>query len=241
MFVEEHLSYLKSHAIIEQGAVGKNLRKWANNLRPDYKPRTPGEPSKPQLLTAEQSNKLPDRPVTRDELRQFCRDETPEIAFLAIAAWGGMNLRHGTVAWSGREAWKPALEALKTSNLPREQDFARLHALRIDGKLPGVGIPYFTKFLFFLRPTADSYIMDQWTAKSINILTGRNVVLVNKYDWVVDTNDQHRYKEFCEIVDGLAKELGCDGNRAETAIMSKGSPNPWPWRTYVKAKWAVAA
>ena len=54
-------------------------------------------------------------------------------------------------------------------------------------------------------PTVDdAYIMDQWTAKSVNLLTGRSVLEVNEYDWVVDKNDRTCYEELCGIVDQLA-------------------------------------
>lgn len=227
MFIEKHLNYLKNINLANQGRVGRNIRTWGLGLRSNY--QESGTP----LLGKNITNELPDHSLSRLELREFCRGVDVEVAFIAIAAWGGMNLRHGTSAWEKRCCWKSVLQQLKGSNKTRHEDYSVLHKLRISGDLPGVGIPYFTKLLFFLRQNDDAYIMDQWTAKSINLLTGKPVVRVNKYNWVTDDNGSDRYKLFCEIIDHLAVELGCDGNHAETALMSRGGHRPEPWRRYV--------
>jgi hypothetical protein len=74
--------------------------------------------------------------------------------------------------------------------------------------------------------------MDQWTGKSINLLTGEIVVRLSG-DAPSSKNKGGNYQAFCEEIDALADILGTSGNEIEQRLMSKGNPNPWPWRTYV--------
>lgn len=152
-----------------------------------------------------------------------------------------MNRLHAARAWAARDAWSPAVGRIREGGRTRVEDFAALHELQMARAFPGVGAAYFTKLLFFMRPEPDAYIMDQWTAKSVNVLTGREVVRVSRGGWVVPDNDSGRYEEFCAIVDYLAERIGCSGGEAEHALVSKGWPKPWAWRAHIKANWATAA
>ena len=219
--VRQHLDVLLRLPLQSQGPVGANLRSWAASLRPS--------------LPIAMLEQLPETDLCRDRLRIFCAKADISVTFLAVAAWGGMHRLHASRAWQARANWGVALESLRSSNRTRGEDFAILHELQLAKMFPGVGAPYFTKLLFFLRPKSDAYIMDQWTAKSVNLLTGQDVVKISPAGWVGPENSQERYEEFCCIVDELARRLGCTGSEAEHALISKGGRHPWKWREYVKA------
>jgi len=219
-FVRQHLDTFLGIQLQPQGVVGAPLRPWAASLRP----------SLPVTIL----DKLPETALCRDRLREFCADADTPVAFLAIAAWGGMHRLHASRAWQAQTSWMAILEGIRSSRRTRGEDFAVLHELQVEKRFPGVGAPYFTKLLFFLRQEPDAYIMDQWTAKSVNLLTGREVVKVSRAGWVGPDNDRKRYDEFCEVVDHLAKLLGCAGSAAEHALISRGGRKPWKWRKYVR-------
>lgn len=223
--VSQHLQVFQKIGTTSQGVVGAKLRPWAASLKHEGV----------ALVSADVVGKLPEGALCRNGLREFCaRADTP-IAFLAIAAWGGMHRLHGGRAWSARTKWIPILEEVRSSERTRGEDFASLHALQVMGSFPGVRAPYFTKLLFFLRCKPDAYIMDQWTAKSVNLLMGREIVKLSPLGLVEPDNDWKRYEEFCNIVDYLAKLLECDGSAAEHALISRGGRKPWKWREYVKS------
>lgn len=226
-FEPVHLNVFLRIPTREQGKIGSKLREWAESLEPK-----PG---------SDITSQLPCEAMCRRRLRALCATADPATAFLAVMAWGGMHRLHAARAWAARDAWLPAVSQIRDAGRTRVEDFAAMHELRMAGRLPGVGTAYFTKLLFFMRPEPNAYILDQWTAKSVNVLTGREVVKVSRSGWVVPGNDSGRYEEFCAIVDHLAERLGCVGEEAEHALVSKGGRKPWEWRAHVKANWVPTA
>ena len=103
---------------------------------------------------------------------------------------------------------------------------------RSANNLPGIGIGYFTKLICFLAPNLNGYIMDQWVAKSINLLTGEPIVNLTGNNWVNDRNDSNTYEIFCQHIDNLAELLNCSGFEAEKQIFSVGRGNG-QWRNYL--------
>jgi hypothetical protein len=114
----------------------------------------------------------------------------------------------------------------------REEAFFEFQNRRVKGKLPGLGIGYYTKLICFLSPELNGYIMDQWVAKSINLLTGKNIVKLTSDSWVNDSNDSKTYESFCSHVDCLAYQLKCSGFEAEEVIFSVGR-GQGEWRNYL--------
>jgi hypothetical protein len=99
-----------------------------------------------------------------------------------------------------------------------------------------LGPAFVTKLLYFFSPTLDHYIMDQWTAKSVNLLTGKELVRMSG-DYVSAANTEANYLTFCQAVDQIGTLLKCSGDEAEQRIYSMGGKYPWPWRKYVRAQW----
>jgi hypothetical protein len=195
-----------------------------------------------QFFTHETAN-LPRERVTRQELLEFCRQHSGEECFLTVMAWGGMNRKHGRSAWNSRhrELLKVVSEIRTANSLTRRGAYRLFWQARARKSLPGLGAAYFTKLIYFLRPGLDGYIMDQWTAKSINLLFGSQIELqLGKKEsaTVSDRNDDEDYERFCACVDELALALGCSGAEAEEKIFSQGRPRANHWRAHVKREWA---
>lgn len=181
--------------------------------------------------------KLPDQQMARSDLRSYCRDEDNpvEACFLTIMAWGGMRTDHLRRVWSKREEWQATLKQLRnTPSLSRRDAFRLLRRLRADGCLSGMRAAFFTKLIFFLRYEADGYIMDQWTAKSINLIEGRDVVPLDRSGLVPDRASEYNYEDFCQCIEKIGVEINQSPDKVEEMLMSRGGQKAEPWRTYVK-------
>ena len=94
----------------------------------------------------------------------------------------------------------------------------------------------------FFSPSKSNYIMDQWTTKSMMLLTGnRNLVQMSpgKHAGPTGFNDGETYKRFCDAIDCLATELKLTGDKTEEMIFSAGGNNrkAGKWRRHVRDHW----
>ncbi|HEY1838192.1 MAG TPA: hypothetical protein VGG36_11085 [Rhizomicrobium sp.] len=230
---EEHFAALRDAADPSPWQ-GQNARKWAQHFVTES-----------TVLSA-----LPHRALSRDELAAFCCNggSRGEACFLSVMAWGGMDRRHGASAWAARDkGLLSAVSRLRAGRLDRAEAFQIFQSLRNSDHLPGLGIAYFTKLMFFLNPGSHSYILDQWTAKSINLLFGPTVHLAlgqspisskpRKRDSVSDRNNADAYALFCHRVEEIAKRLDWDGEEAERRLFSQKRPSDQHWRAYVQRNW----
>ena len=160
---------------------------------------------------------LPDFQLNRNAVRTICRDTTIPVlhGYACAMAWGGQGGPFGgphvRSAWAMRKQVKRHLERVRSERLGRKESYALFLK---DGTIKGLGPAYVTKLLYFFSPKLDHYIMDQWTAKSINLLAGREVVRMTG-DYVSGTNTEANYAAFCTSVDMIAKLLRCTGDEAE--------------------------
>jgi hypothetical protein len=219
-FVEQHIHKFSEAQHEPQMAVGGSPGAWAKQVAPEVE------------------NRLFERPLDRHELRRQCAvpTTTAEECFFLCMAWGGMNRRHGRSLWQRRKAWVPLLQELRQTTVPRGDAFDRFMKLRHEGNLPGMRAAYFTKLIFFLRSEADGYILDQWTGKSVNLLTGRPVVSLNGLGLVDDQNTGTQYETFCCTIEALAARLGREPEGVEERLMSEGRGRG-EWRNYVRNHW----
>jgi hypothetical protein len=101
--------------------------------------------------------------------------------------------------------------------------------------IPYLGPAFFTKLLYFFSPGNNFFIMDQWTAKSINLLKGEEVVKLDSdpqsphRHFVARRNCGSDYNKFCEKIDELAIFLGVSGEEIEQRLFA----GVHPWRGYV--------
>ena len=148
----------------------------------------------------------------------------------------GMNLHNASYALkSYQNCWKEIVEDMLEKNLCRDEAYKRFHSLVENGKLTHMGPAYFTKLIYFLEPKHNGYIMDQWTARSMNLLRKSNdceIQLIpttkRKSDGFRNfrvnptKNDVSIYRAFCEDLERLAEYLGKNPEKTEKLIFSKG-------------------
>jgi hypothetical protein len=160
-----------------------------------------------------------------------------ELSF-AILSWGGMNRKHGKSLFRNSE-WIYIVKLIRNLHIINRMDaYEAFYSLRIQDKLPGMGPAYFTKLICFLNPKLNGYIMDQWTAKSVNLLCDRNVVSLSKTGYVDSVkNEKWVYEEFCTIIDSVAYTLGVNGIDVEESMFSSGGKKKGAWRKTVIENW----
>jgi hypothetical protein len=185
---------------------------------------------------------LPRDPMDRAAVQKYCANKahSDELCFLAVMAWGGMRRDHGRSAWRNRDqGLLRAIAQLRKSTTTRREAYALFEQLRTVKKLPGVGPAYFTKLIFFLNPKLNGYILDQWTAKSVNLLFPPFVHLTvgatRGTDTVSNKNSADVYEKFCARLDQLGGTRG--GAEAERLLFSQARPTNSHWRYYVRRKW----
>jgi hypothetical protein len=222
-YVHPHWSFFVNIPHQPQGEVGVAPRKWFDGHV---------LPSDPDL------EGLPEQKITRATVRSICRDPHHHVlrGYVCAMAWGGQGSgpgarKHVTAAWNERERLSGHLEILKKGGIRRDAAYALFTG---EGAVPGLGPSFFTKLLYFFLPSPDCYIMDQWTVKSVNLLTGRQVAKLAG-DAPSKLNTGAEYLAFCEEVDSMATALGCSGECVEERLFSKGGRKPWDWRAYLRA------
>jgi hypothetical protein len=173
-------------------------------------------------------------PMDRGRLFKFCArsDVEAEDIFFAVCAWGGMRVNNGRRAWPCAHKWGPAINGLRTDCPNRRAAYRLFSCLRAENNLPGVGPAYFTKLIFFVRPSLRGYIMDQWTARSINLLYGSTIRLTQGHS--VAENAPEIYEDFCDKIEDVGERLRLSPDEAERVLFCSGGIRPGHWRSYVK-------
>ena len=222
--VEIHLERLIEIGNEDKGYKGNNSLSWANNVITNE-------------LYSDIDKQSFDTQFDRYQLFKYCNnpDKSDLNVTIAILSWGGMRRDHARDLFKNIDALYPLVYALRNKNFKSRQfAFKEFKKERELGKLPGLGIGYFTKLICFLSPDLKGYIMDQWAGKSINLLTGKEIVKIRN-NWVVNDNDDFTYEIFCSHIDSLAIKLDCNGFEAEKKIFSVGgrNENKGEWRRYL--------
>lgn len=187
---------------------------------------------------------LPALNQNRAQVWNICQNPLNPVLFgyVCAMAWGGQGAGpggpgHVAAAWGAGAVLAPKLALLRAGGLTRCQAYNLFTGANA---VPGLGPAYFTKLLYFFMPNSNCYIMDQWTGKSVDLLTGHWVVRMNG-NAVAQANKCGNYQAYCEEVDHMAALLGVNGEQVEEMLMSKGGRYPWPWRAYVRANWPAHA
>jgi len=180
---------------------------------------------------------LPTLPLDRIQVRSLCQAPGTPVLFgyLCVVAWGAQGAgpgggRNAKAAWEQRSRSEAALKRIRGGGLSRKQAYALFQDA---GAICGLGPAYWTKLLYFFSPSPTSYVMDQWTSKSINLLTDRLVVpLINGSP--AKRNPADCYEDYCQVIDSMAVLLGLSGDQVEEKLMSRGGRTPAPWRAHVR-------
>ncbi len=216
-YQQPHYDEFVATRFVEQAEVGEKPRAWVARLG---------------LQSVLDAATLPNAQLNRTDVRLICRDSNHSVLFgyVCAMAWGLQRRANVKNAWGEHDKIADLLLQLRAGGLSRRQAYDLFCGA---GEVKGLGPSYFTKLLYFFSPALDYYIMDQWTAKSINLLTGVHVVRVYD-DSPTRENKGGNYQAFCEEVDHLAKLLRQTGDQIEQRLFA-GDGARTSWRAYVEA------
>ena len=181
---------------------------------------------------------------------------------LEILAWGRMTPRNTKLALSCQDAWYPICRDMIQGGIGDPVE-AYQHFYKLKNgqkpKIKGIGPAYYTKLIYFLCK-GGGLIMDQWTARSCNILNegGEFIKLGGgrkaSRAYVTSDNDASVYKQYIDLIFEIATEINKNVNNrlecvsaaeTEALIFSLSpsrkpmgvSPDEFPvasrWRRYV--------
>lgn len=178
--------------------------------------------------------------LTRIQLRKLCRDAEVHvlIAYAAVMAWGGRGVDSRNYRLSLSEESRPhlikILEYLRTSKENRNADFAAMQ--KAAANIKGLGISFYTKLLFFFRQKPDAYILDQFTAKSAQLLFDPCQVVLTTSGYPHTDNTPEAYEWFCAAAEALATSRtpppAWTGEQVEQAMFNvRGGA----WRQYLRS------
>lgn len=168
---EIHLNFLIQLGDNDQGYVGNNSLNWGESV----------------LGVESNFDPFLNRQFDRYELFEYCQNRNNDDLniLIAILSWGGMRRDHGRRLFENKNVILGIVSELRNGIFEtRKQAFEVFQNERTNKILPGLGIGYFTKLICFLAPNLNGYIMDQWVAKSINLLTGEQIVDLTGNNWV---------------------------------------------------------
>lgn len=225
-FIAKHFQTLESSAVGEW--FGRSPGRWLRSV--GYAPET-----LPLDLDAE-------KPIRREDLFRLSNDTTVNTldVCMVIFAWGGMTVRNGKAVLQVRD-WVETAHKLRSDEIDHIDAYRRFFDLSANGRMKNCGPAYYSKLLMFL-PRSDKtrgIIMDQWTARSINLLVGAKVVKLTRNSTppgsyrVSKSNDSSVYVGFYETVQALSAELNASVEETEMRLFSEGR-GKGSWRTYVR-------
>lgn len=168
-----------------------------------------------------------DKPHNKRDVQSLVKDKKNSSLklFFYIMAWGGMVNRANNPQMlykkllqdkPARVAFIKALDTIRYKNISNAQAFDLIQSLRDTGYLPGLGVSFFTKVLYFLRPGKNAFILDQFTIKAINYLNSKDPVNYPKLAMTGDMpssnlkgTDYEAYnKAIKQVAIDLKQELG---------------------------------
>ena len=234
-FHPDHLNYFKAcfAAPPEQGPVGNSPGTYLRELKEITKT------DRPWPNDYDQGAKL-----TREQVRQICRQPDIEVlvGYAAAMAWGGRNKHNYRMSLAENSVMNlgALLNDLKASARPRIDDFeATQEACR---SIRGLGISFFTKLLFFFRPTPDAYILDQWTAKSALLLVPNCPIRLSSQGLPSPYTTPNEHEWFCRALEQFSAQIEsdkvCSGEEVERTFFDKPGGD---WRNYVRTLFGDSA
>ncbi|MEM5461659.1 hypothetical protein VSR69_43885 [Paraburkholderia phytofirmans] len=223
---KQHWTAFTKAPFVEQGMFGRKPSDWATGFGID----APG-------------GFLPAHVLTRAQVREVCHDPAQPVlhGYICVMAWGLQGAAgrrsHVVAAWANRVEIARRLTLLKAGGYDRRQAYD----LFATNPIPGLGPSYFTKLIFFFRPEAEmAYIMDQWSGKSVNLITGHHVVRMYG-DSPAASNTAENFGSYCRVIDFLANQTRNTGDELEQRLFSQNGLHRrprGPWRDHVRGHWA---
>lgn len=172
-----------------------------------------------------------------------------KVAVLAILVWGGIkspNLCLFYHWWSKNitiEGKKNISEWVKfwksdegleefSGKTARKEAFDELRGME-KVFFKGVRASYFSKLMYFLNPERNCYIIDKWTALSVNLLYDGEEKIKLDGDGVPSSIKGETYEWYCQFLEELASELQIEGGGAKVEELLFSFPKS-EWRKYLK-------
>ena len=193
---------------------GLSPKEWFNKFEPGY-----------------DIPELPEKRLNRSELLDFIQpyrgnNEVDEITIrkliVCIFAWGGMRPtpKWGQLAINTIESYEKICIRLLSGELDSISAYDEFYKQKELRKMMGVGPAYFTKLIFFFGDQTGA-IMDQWTARSTNLLLDASVVKLNSAKCVDPKNPQQVYAKYLEFISELKTILSIESvSKTEELIFS---------------------
>jgi hypothetical protein len=194
---------------------GQNAKDWYSYISDDVSDLLDHTFVRHDFLNDNRTNKLSNRELS-----------------IAILSWGAMNRKHGSTLFR-HEDWLQLVTDIRNDRVDRKDAYQSFKALRSQKRLTGMGPAYYTKLICFLNRDLKGYIMDQWSAKSINLLLNRPLVALTSSGMVSDSNSADTYEEFCQCIESLSKIIQKNPLETEEALFSFGGRRKGMWRKYV--------
>lgn len=143
-----------------------------------------------------------------DEFRNKGKLDKPTLRMLIVSvfAWGGMGTSgsNGKLAIDTIQNYEEICLGL-LNGMSSVDAYADFYQLKKSGKMRGIGPAYYTKLIFFFGDQS-GLIMDQWTARSTNLLLGKKVIQLSN-NLVSDNNPEGVYIKYLNFVAALKIRL----------------------------------
>ena len=125
---------------------------------------------------------------------------------VSVLAWGGLGTSptNGKLAIETIKAYEGVCASL-LNGLSSVEAYTRFYNLKKLKKMKGLRPAYFTKLIFFFGDQS-GLIMDQWTARSTNLLLNKNEIKLER-NMVSDNNSVQVYMKYLEFVSELKNKL----------------------------------
>jgi hypothetical protein len=174
--------------------------------------------------------------LNRSQIIGLCHDSDVNVlvAYAAVMAWGGRNYHNYQLSLEDKNHLRliPILETLRSSTQSRQEDFTAMQ--QAAESIKGLGISFYTKLLFFMRPTSDAYILDQFTAKSAGLLFDDCRVALNYSGYPDPKTPPISYEWFCDAIEKLGRSRASHpswtGEQTEQAMFDVRGGK---WRRYI--------
>jgi len=127
-----------------------------------------------------------------------------KLFILEILAWGGIRFHKDKIVSSINIIEKICFK-LFNGEISRLKAYEYFNEAQLTRKIIGLGPAYYTKLIFFFGDQT-GLIMDQWTARSINLLSNKKIVLLSS-NYVNPKNNVDNYKSFLYFFNIIKNEL----------------------------------
>lgn len=243
MVENKHLNYFKEYCILKedfQGQIGLIPSVFWNNVTCNNGIFFNG-------FENINSQKLPKNKLNREEVIEFVNGDlfSFEEKLILIFAWGGMKIENAIIFFGNYLNYGENLKkVLCDRKINREEKFNKINNLN----LKNCKTAYFTKLIFFFTANDEKpgYILDQWTAKAVNLILCSNIIKLDSQGYV-KKNDSKAYGFFCEFIESLFEEINKSNHKIlNSKIIEEylfdigGKKNSiGKWRKYVKDNYSL--